>query len=45
MKIMQLIRIPIFLDEILVIPENKLYTEVSERGSGTLGSTGGTNNE
>lgn len=39
MKIAQFILVPVFYDDIEQVPEEKLFTEESERGTGALGST------
>lgn len=39
MKIAQFILVPVFYDTIEQVPEEELFTEESERGTGALGST------
>lgn len=39
-KLVQLVRVPVFYDEIEVVPAEQLYVVKSERGEGAMGSTG-----
>ncbi len=40
MKLIQFLEIPIYLSDIIEVPENELYTEKTQRGEGGFGHTG-----
>lgn len=39
MKIAQFILVPVLYEDVEIVPENELFSSVSERGEGALGST------
>lgn len=39
-KLVQLVRIPVYYDKIVMVPREELYKVKSERGEGAMGSTG-----
>jgi dUTP pyrophosphatase len=39
-KLIQLVRVPVFYDEIEIVPVDQIHLQKTERGSGAMGSTG-----